>query len=356
MNTHLSDIELIKTTLQSNSIAASETKLDGNFIDKYFEILNYTNEFDEIALAVFKFQYHHCKVYHDYVDGLGKNISSINSVEKIPFLPISFFKTHDVISSNQSPQIEFRSSGTTGIVQSRHLVTDKSIYLQSMINCFHQSFDKVNDYCFLALLPSYLEKNNSSLVYMVEELMKISNHPKNGFYLYNHEDLYNTLLALESAHQKTILIGVTYALLDFAEKYNPQLNHTIVLETGGMKGRRKEWLKHEVHDYLNKAFNKKSIASEYGMTELLSQFYAIKNGVFSMQKTAKVWIRDLYDPFQISKNIGETGCLNIVDLSNINSCSFIATDDIGKITTKNSFEIIGRVDYSDVRGCNLMIN
>jgi hypothetical protein len=242
------------------------------------------------------------------------------------------------------------------MVQSTHFVTDAAVYLQSMTNCFTDSFGKIEDYCFLALLPSYLEKNNSSLVYMVEQFMKISKHPKNGFYLYNHKELNETLLALESINQKTILIGVTYALLDFADQFKPYLKHTTVMETGGMKGRRKEWLKSEVHDYLNQAFNKNSIASEYGMTELLSQFYAPNDGKFKMQKSAKVWIRDLYDPFQISNKIGDSGCLNIVDLSNINSCSFIATDDIGKILTEDSFEINGRVDNSDVRGCNLMIN
>jgi phenylacetate-coenzyme A ligase PaaK-like adenylate-forming protein len=318
--------------------------------------LNNNLSFEEKALAIFKFQYQNCKVYHDYINALGKDISSVNCIEKIPFLPISFFKTHEVKCSQIEPQIIFKSSGTTGMVQSTHFVTDAAVYLQSMTNCFTDSFGKIEDYCFLALLPSYLEKNNSSLVYMVEQFMKISKHPKNGFYLYNHKELNETLLALESINQKTILIGVTYALLDFADQFKPYLKHTTVMETGGMKGRRKEWLKSEVHDYLNQAFNKNSIASEYGMTELLSQFYAPNDGKFKMQKSAKVWIRDLYDPFQISNKIGDSGCLNIVDLSNINSCSFIATDDIGKILTEDSFEINGRVDNSDVRGCNLMIN
>ncbi|MEY4875938.1 MAG: hypothetical protein RL708_1087 [Bacteroidota bacterium] len=320
------------------------------------DIFNSSASFEKRALAIFQFQYENCEVYHQYVDALKTDVSKVDSIEKIPFLPIRFFKTHQVITKNKLPQIIFKSSGTTGVQQSQHLISDTSIYLQSMQQCFNAAFGNINEYCFVALLPSYLERSNSSLVYMVEQMMQISKHSCNGFYLYNHDDLYEKLMALEAQKQPTILIGVTYALLDFADKFKPKLKHTIVLETGGMKGRRVEWLKHEVHDFLKQSFQLNTIASEYGMTELLSQFYAKQDGIFEMQNTAQVFIRDMYDPFQISNAINTSGCINVVDLANINSCSFIATDDIGKIKTYNSFEIIGRADYSDVRGCNLMIS
>jgi phenylacetate-coenzyme A ligase PaaK-like adenylate-forming protein len=322
----------------------------------HIDVFDASVSFEKRALAVFKFQYKNCEVYHQYVDALKINVAAIDRIEKIPFLPIRFFKSHRVIIKNVLPQIIFKSSGTTGAVQSQHFIAYTFIYEQSMQQCFNAAFGNIDEYCFLALLPSYLEKNNSSLVYMVQQMMQISKHPCNGFYLYNHDELNATILNLESTKQKTILIGVTYALLDFADKYKPNLNHTIVVETGGMKGRRAEWLKFEVHDYLKQSFATHSIASEYGMTELLSQFYATKQGIFNMQNTAQVLIRDMYDPFQITNAINASGCINVVDLANINSCSFIATDDIGKIKPNNTFEIIGRADYSDVRGCNLMIN
>ncbi|MEY2828937.1 MAG: hypothetical protein RIQ33_795, partial [Bacteroidota bacterium] len=302
--------------------------------------------FKEKALKIFRFQHANCEVYRNYIQHLKIDMEQINSVEKIPFLPISFFKTHSVVASKKTPEIVFKSSGTTGIVPSNHFVIDKRIYKKSMMNCFKNDFGKIEDYCFLALLPSYLEKENSSLVYMVEQMMQISKHPENGFYLYNHDELNNKLIELESKKQKTILIGVTYALLDFAEKFQPKLNYTTVIETGGMKGRREEWLKFQVHEYLQKSFQKNEIASEYGMTELLSQFYAIKQGLFKMPSHAKIFIRDRHDPFQISSEIGVSGCVNIIDLANINSCSFIATDDIGKIISNTTFEITGRADNS----------
>jgi phenylacetate-coenzyme A ligase PaaK-like adenylate-forming protein len=328
-------------------------------VPQHFQTIDvFTNaiSFKEKALKVFRFQYANCEVYKNYIQLLKIDVEKINAIEKIPFLPISFFKTHAVISSTQTPQVTFKSSGTTGVVQSQHFIADKRIYKKSMINCFKSEFGKIENYCFLALLPSYIEKENSSLVYMVEQMMQMSEHPDNGFYLYNHDELNQKLMELESKNQKTILIGVTYALLDFAEKYQPKLNCTTIIETGGMKGRREEWLKFQVHDYLKKSFTKNEIASEYGMTELLSQFYAIKDGVFKMQSHAKILIRDRYDPFQISDEAGVTGCINVIDLANINSCSFIATDDMGKILSNSTFEINGRADNSDLRGCNLMID
>lgn len=307
-------------------------------------------------MLVFKYQYENNDVYKRYINLLKINIEEVHKITDIPFLPISFFKSHSIIIENKKPQIVFKSSGTTGLQQSMHFVSDLNVYNQNINECFNNVFGDIKDYCLLALLPSYLERENSSLIYMVQQMMAISKHSKNGFYLYNHDELLSTLKELEEKKQKTILIGVTYALLDFAEKYKPTLASTIVMETGGMKGRREEWLKSEVHDFLKQSFSANTIASEYGMTELLSQFYAKENGIFEMQNNARVYIRDMYDPFQINNSPNQLGCINVIDLANVNSCSFIATDDLGKIITPNTFEIIGRADFSDVRGCNLMID
>lgn len=319
--------------------------------DKLFEISS-DEEFSLLALKIFQHQYSHVKIYRDYCDRLKIDPSDIQDISLIPFLPIQFFKSHKVIIENSMPEIIFSSSGTTGTTPSKHYVRDLLLYRKSFIKSFEIALGKLENTPILALLPSYLEQEGSSLIYMVNELIKKSNSTNSGFYLDNFDELIDRLVYLESNKINSLLIGVSYALLDLLEQRSFELDHVKVLETGGMKGRRKEMIKKELHQKLKKGFGISTIYSEYGMTELLSQAYSKKNEIFQCPPWMKVFTRDIEDP--LTPIEGKTGALNIIDLVNINSCSFIATQDLGKVYPDGSFEILGRFDDSDIRGCNLM--
>jgi len=322
-------------------------------IPPVFSIRN-EEQFNEAALAIFKLQAVNCKPYADFISNLHIDPASINEVDKIPYLPINFFKTHKVVSNQEPEEIIFSSSGTTGMVQSSHYVTDLKMYDDSFNMAFEQFYGKVQNTCLLALLPSYLERDGSSLIYMVDALLKQSKHPDSGYFLHNHEELYNKLTVLKKAKQRTILIGVTYALLDFLELYQLDFPELIVMETGGMKGKRKEMVREELHDTLKNGFGVDAIHSEYGMTELLSQAYSYGHGVFDCPPWMKIVLRDTNDPLTLL-NSSQTGGINVIDLANINSCSFIATQDLGRLLTGGSFEVLGRFDNADIRGCNLLV-
>lgn len=321
-------------------------------------------EFETLALEVFHFQYAHNTLYKQYVDALQVSPLSVESLSQIPFLPIRFFKSHAVQTCVSEPAVIFESSGTTGSIPSRHYVKDASLYRESFLHGFELFYGPVKDWCIIGLLPSYLERENSSLVYMVNAMIGLSSHAESGFYLHDHDKLFSVLQKLEKKKQKTILIGVTFGLLDFAEKYSLPLEHTIIMETGGMKGRRKEMIREEVHDLLKKAFDLPAVHSEYGMTELLSQAYSKGDGIFSCPPWMKIVLRDEEDPLSIQPPIdhhqltvsdrGQTGAINVIDLANVYSCSFIATEDAGKLNRDGSFEVLGRMDNSDLRGCSLM--
>lgn len=312
--------------------------------------------FNTIALDVFNFQYHHNQVYREYCSLLKIEPGDVNRITQIPFLPIHFFKTHTVISTDFKPQAVFESSGTTQTINSRHFVKDLSLYQDSFINTFELYYGKPGNWCIIGLLPSYLERKNSSLVMMVETLVQQSHHPHSGFYLYDFHKLQSVLQQLENQQQKTLLIGVTFALLDFAGQYPATLEHTLIMETGGMKGRWQEMTRQQVHESLMAAFGQQSIHSEYGMTELLSQAYSYGSGIFTTPPWMKVLIREEDDPFAV-QDAGErtiSGAINVIDLANIYSCSFIATEDAGKLHSNGSFEVMGRLDNTDIRGCSLM--
>ncbi len=311
------------------------------------------NGFDALALKTFHFQYRHNKVYRQYADTIHTDINAIKLVEQIPFLPISFFKTHSVGTGIFEPEAVFESSGTTQTIHSRHLVKKVALYKQSFITAFELFYGPLQDYCILALLPAYLERKQSSLVLMADELIKKSGHKQSGFYLYNYSELAAVLLQLEKEKQKTLLIGVTFALLDFAKQFPLPLKNTILMETGGMKGRREELIREEVHTVLKNAFQINKIHSEYGMTELLSQAYSNGAGIFNCPPWMKVFLREEDDPFAVYSKAGR-GVINIVDLANIYSCSFIATDDAGRLYDDRSFEVLGRIDNTDIRGCSLL--
>jgi phenylacetate-coenzyme A ligase PaaK-like adenylate-forming protein len=311
-------------------------------------------QFEKIALKVFRFQHENNKVYRDFCDFLKVNPQQVKSLQQIPFLPIQFFKSHNVVSNTNPAEVIFTSSGTTGMITSKHLVTDVSLYEESYRKGFSEFYGNIEDYVVLALLPSYLEREGSSLIYMVEDLIKLSNQPESGFYLHNHDDLIKKLTALDESGQNVILIGVTYALLDFIENFDIDFPELIVMETGGMKGKRKEMVREELHEQLTKGFGVKAIHSEYGMTELLSQAYSLGEGIFNCPGWMRVLIRDTNDPLSLIKN-GRTGGINVIDLANLNSCSFIATQDLGRINPDQSFEGLGRFDNADIRGCNLLV-
>ncbi len=309
--------------------------------------------FENIALEVFRFQHQHNVVYRQYCDALRIDPAFVTGVGSIPFLPVSFFKTHTIICGQASaPELVFESSGTTGSVASRHYITDAAIYEQSLLMGFRQFYGPPADYAVLALLPSYLERQNASLVYMAKTLMRESGHACNGFYINEWDKLSATLRSLELAGQKTLLLGVTFALLDFAAAHPMALRNTIVMETGGMKGRGEELTRDEVHLVLKKNLGLDNIHSEYGMTELLSQAYAPAAGIFRCTATMRALIRDINDPLEVTEQ--GTGAINIIDLANLNSCSFIATEDIGRLAPDGSFEVLGRLDHSALRGCSLM--
>ncbi|WP_439150935.1 LuxE/PaaK family acyltransferase [Winogradskyella sp.] len=315
--------------------------------------INSHEDFSALALDVFRYQFENNTIYRAFCDLLYKHPSDVQKVEHIPFLPIQFFKTHSVLSSNATVEKTFSSSGTTGIKTSSHLITDLYLYEESYLNGFKHFYSNIEDYTVLALLPSYLEREGSSLVYMVNDLINKSKKENSGFYLDNLEELSTTLKKLESKGEKTLLIGVSFALLDLVEKFQFNLKHTTVMETGGMKGRRKEIIRQELHEILMNGFGVNSIHSEYGMTELLSQAYSKGQGIFKCPPWMKIVTRDTEDALTLQKN-KKTGGINIIDLANLNSCSFIATQDLGKVNVDGSFEIIGRFDNSDIRGCNLM--
>jgi phenylacetate-coenzyme A ligase PaaK-like adenylate-forming protein len=311
-------------------------------------------QFEKIALKVFRFQFENNLVYREFCDLLKTDLKKVKTLQQIPFLPIQFFKSHDVVSSENTIQEIFTSSGTTGMVTSRHLVTNVSIYEESYRLGFSQFYGNIEDYVVLALLPSYLEREGSSLIYMVKDLIKMSKHAQSGFYLHNHNELISKLIELDQAGQNVILVGVTFALLDLIEKQQFQLKHTIIMETGGMKGKRKEMIREELHKQLCEGFGVSAIHSEYGMTELLSQAYSLGEGIFECPSWIQILVRDTEDALTYIPN-GKTGGINVIDLANINSCSFIATQDLGKKYPNNSFEVLGRFDNSDIRGCNLMV-
>ncbi|WP_396170903.1 acyl transferase [Flavobacterium sp.] len=328
-----------------------------NSIPDIFTISN-QKQFEKVALKVFRFQYENNLVYKEFCDFFKTDTQKVKSLQQIPFLPIQFFKSHKVVSNDSGAlnpiQEIFTSSGTTGIVTSKHFVTDVSLYEESYRKGFSQFYGNIEDYVVLALLPSYLEREGSSLIYMVEDLIQMTQNPESGYYLHNHEELIEKLIRLDSEGQEVILIGVTYALLDLIEKQKFQLTNTIIMETGGMKGRRKEMIREALHEQLCEGFGVTAIHSEYGMTELLSQAYSLGNGVFECPSWMQILVRDTEDALTYVSD-GKTGGINVIDLANINSCSFIATQDLGKKNPNNSFEVLGRFDNSDIRGCNLMV-
>lgn len=324
--------------------------ISGEWNDKIFGLQ--PAGFEALALQTYVYQYTYNSIYAQYANAVGRSPANVISLTDIPFLPIRFFKSHQVVCGQFIPEAVFESSGTTQTINSRHYVKSLELYRQSFLRAFRIFYGDVKDYCIIGLLPSYLERSNSSLVVMADELIRQSTHADSGFYLYEHEKLSSVLQALEQKKQKTLLIGVTFALLDFAEKQQLHLQHTIVMETGGMKGRREEWTRQQVHHFLFERLGVKTIHSEYGMTELLSQAYSFGDGIFSCPPWMKIVLREEDDPFAIQRN--GTGIINVIDLANIDSCSFIATDDAGRLQADESFEVIGRTDNSDLRGCSLM--
>jgi len=324
-----------------------------NCISNLFSISS-QEKFESLAIRIFKLQYDNNITYREYVDLLKIKPKDIKKLEDIPFMPISFFKNKKIISKDLKHQVIFYSSGTTGSVHSKHYVADRNIYKNSFMKSFEYFYGNVQDYCFLALLPGYLERKGSSLVYMVNEMIKVSGLPDNGFYLNEFELLKKKIQELKLKRQKYILIGVTYALLDFSAACSMELSDGIVMETGGMKGTRKEMIKTEVHQILKDRFKINQVHSEYGMTELLSQAYSNGDGLYTCPPWMKIKIRDIYDPFSYA-NDGISGGINVIDLANIYSCSFIETQDLGKIHMNGQFEISGRFDQSEIRGCNLLV-
>ncbi|MCX6232840.1 MAG: acyl transferase [Bacteroidetes bacterium] len=312
------------------------------------------SSFNETAIQLFRFQYKNNKIYRQFVDLNNININKVKSTEEIPFLPIEFFKSKVVVCGDEIPENYFESSGTSGIDKSKHYIKNLEIYEKSFLQCFTDFYGNISDYCLLAILPNYAEQQHSSLIYMIKKLIEKTTAPESGFYLYDLEKLAEKLNELKRRHQKIILFGVSYALLDLAEQYPLNLSGSIIFETGGMKGRRKELLREELHLKLQTAFNVKTIHGEYGMTELFSQAYSDGYGFYKCPPWMKVMIRDTNDPKNII-GFNKTGGINVIDLANIYSCSFIATQDLGKLYENNSFEVLGRFDNSDIRGCNLMI-
>lgn len=313
-----------------------------------------SENFETAALSVFRFQSMHNPVYRAYLNAIGVAPHTVGTAQQIPFLPISFFKTHRVLCEGEKAALDyFESSGTTSTGNSRHYVVDKELYKACFLNHFRQFYGLPEDYVFFCLLPSYLERGHSSLVFMANELIRQSGHKESAFYLHDFEKLFIALQKTVAQGQKAILLGVTFALLDFSETFPMDLSSVIVMETGGMKGRREEWTRQQVHGYLKKQWNLPSVHSEYGMTELFSQAYSKGEGVYKTPSVMRVSVRDESDP--LSNYHSGSGCLNITDLGNLYSCAFIATDDIGKVYQNGSFEVHGRIDYAALRGCSLMV-
>jgi len=313
------------------------------------------DDFTLTAFEVFYYQFHRNKLYRDFCNYLHRNPKNVSCISDIPFLPISFYKSHKVLSSTYPPEVIFKSSGTTGMNRSTHYVSDIELYTAAFRNGFKKFYGSPKDYIILALLPSYLTQGQSSLVYMTQQLIEDTANPLSGFYLNNLSKLFENLEESMAQNRKTILLGVTYALLDLMEKYPINFgDNLIVMETGGMKGRRKEMIRHELHQKLIRGFGVKTIHSEYGMTELLSQAFSAGKGLFFPSDSMRILIRDTNDPLSYEKT-SKSGGINVIDLANINSCSFIATQDLGKLYSDGSFEILGRFDNSDIRGCNLLV-
>jgi phenylacetate-coenzyme A ligase PaaK-like adenylate-forming protein len=325
-----------------------------NSLKKKIFHINNPDEFNNLALEIFRYQSEYNKIYRKYLNILKINPHKISNPAEIPFLPVELFKSHKIIAGSDSPEIKFESSGTTGTLKSKHWIIDPELYISSLTGCFNLFYGSPEKYCILALLPSYLERKNSSLVYMVNRLIQMSKHESSGFYLNNLSELSETLKRLESKEQPVILIGVSFALIRLAEKFPNKLASTIVMETGGMKGMQEEMTRQELHGLLMEAFHVSEIHSEYGMTELLSQAYSKGHGLFQAPPWMRIMIRDTFDPCTYVP-AGRSGGINIIDLANIYSCSFIATQDIGKLDSSGRFEVLGRFDNSDIRGCNLMI-
>ena len=320
--------------------------------NRIFEISS-EEEFNALALEVFEYQYQKTAVYREYCQHLGLSPRHITATDQIPFLPIEFFKSRRILASDRTPELCFKSSGTTGANVSLHYIADPEIYRQSFSHGFKYFYGDISNYCILALLPSYLERQDSSLVFMVRELIRQSTYEESGFYLSDLGRLADQLRHLISTNTPILLIGVSFALIDLATKYSMSLHNTIVMETGGMKGRKREMVRDEVHQILKNAWGLEDIHSEYGMTELLSQAYSPAKGIFHCPPWMRVLIRDPEDPLMLV-NTDTSGGLNIIDLANVFSCSFIATQDLGKIRGDGGFEVLGRFDHSDIRGCNLM--
>lgn len=320
------------------------------------QIFTITSETDFVhtCLAVFRYQAQASPVYKRYVELRRIDPAQVTQLDQIPFLPIDFFKRHDIIGTNKPVEATFRSSGTTGTVQSQHLVADIGLYEESFMRAFRHFYGGPEGLAILALLPSYLEREGSSLIYMVDHLIRHSQVPQSGYFLYNHDELRDSLATLKDQQTPTLLIGVTYALLDFAESHKLDFPALTVMETGGMKGRRKEMVRDEVHGILTQRFGVDRIHSEYGMTELLSQGYSAGEGLFRCPPWMRAIARQANDPFSM-ETTGKTGALNIIDLANLYSCSFIETQDLGKVYPDGSFEVLGRFDHSDIRGCNLLV-
>ncbi|MGV3766380.1 MAG: acyl transferase [Chitinophagaceae bacterium] len=319
---------------------------------------NDASYFNEHAVRLFHYQYANNKIYREYVDLLKIPAGKLRQWQEIPFLPISFFKSHPLQSGNWIPETWFESSGTTGTQTSRHFVRSLDTYRNSFMEGFRLFYGEPSDWCIIGLLPAYLERQHSSLVVMTDALIKASGHPESGFYLYNHEELARVLQQNEQTGQKTLLIGVTFALLDFAEKYPLELKHTVVLETGGMKGRRRELTRSEIHETLHTQWKLATVHAEYGMTELFSQAYSKGHGIFSCPPWMKVVLREEDDPLALvmphpSKPV--SGAINIIDLANVDSCAFIATEDVGRLHPDGRFEVLGRMDNTDIRGCSLLV-
>jgi phenylacetate-coenzyme A ligase PaaK-like adenylate-forming protein len=325
-----------------------------NLQKKIFRIQGQT-DFWETAFEVFNYQFINNIIYQEFIKSLGKGLSEIKTTEDIPFLPVEFFRNHKIISGNYPVEMIFESSGTTGITPGKHFVTDLLLYEESFLRSFKLFYGEAEQFLIAALLPSYTEREGSSLVYMTDILINKSQNPGSGFYRHNIPELILTLKKTIGENKNALLLGVSFALLDLAEKYAPDLSGVVVMETGGMKGRRKELTRLELHSILKGKFNVTSVHSEYGMTELLSQAYSKGEGIFYCPPWMKIVIRDPLDPLTIIKEPGRTGGINIIDLANINSCSFIATGDLGKIHPDGGFEVLGRFDNSDIRGCNLLV-
>lgn len=321
-----------------------------SFVNNLFELGS--TSFNDVLQQSFQFQYGNNPVYRSFCEALHVEPTEVSTMEAIPFLPVSFFKTHRIESTEFIPETLFESSGTSQTIQSKHYVKSLALYEEAFTKGFIRQYGSPENYCFLGLLPSYLERSHSSLVYMVQKLMEKSNHPMNGFYLNNFKQLADRLQLLEKEGKQTILIGVTFGLLDFAEQYQLPLKKTIIMETGGMKGRREEMTREQVHLQLKKSFSVETIHSEYGMTELLSQAYSKADGIFHCPPWMKVLVRDEDDPLHISTT--GKGAINIIDLANVYSISFIATDDVGEVFEDGSFRVLGRMDNSDIRGCSLL--